>query len=113
MYLEKAKKRPGYIYKISRSFCFCAVVSEVGNLTLYLTTKLPRWPGFFEMGMPRPGYESELPGCVGPVFSTTRFFPSIVVTVRFHPVRASFSSRSTLWTMSSPSRVYRGCGFWR
>lgn len=43
------------IYRISLSFCFCCAVNDVGNLTLYLTMKLPRDPGFFEIGMPRPG----------------------------------------------------------
>lgn len=83
----------------------------MGNLTLYLTTKLPRCPGFLEIGMPRPGYESEEPGCVGPALSMLRFLPSMVVMVRFQPVRASFRSSSTVWMMSSPSRVKRGCGF--
>jgi len=98
-------------YKISRSFCFCADDNVMGNLTLYLMMKFPRWPGFLEMGMPRPGYESELPGWVGPPFSTAMLDPSIVVTVRFHPVSASLRSSSTVCTRSSPSRVKSACGF--
>jgi hypothetical protein len=68
----------------------------MGKRTLYLTMKLPRWPGFLEMGMPRPGYVSELPGCVGPDFSMGRLFPSMVVTVRLQPVSASLRSSSTV-----------------
>jgi len=83
----------------------------MGKRTLYLTTKAPRCPGFLEMGMPRPGYVSEDPGWVGPARSMLRFLPSMVVMVRFHPVRASLRSRSTVWTTSSPSRVKRGWGF--
>lgn len=43
------------LYRISFSCCFCLGVKLVGNLTLYLTIKLPRSPGFLEMGMPSPG----------------------------------------------------------
>ena len=68
----------------------------MGNLTLYLMIKLPRSPGFLEMGMPWLGYVSELPGCVGPDFSTVICLPSIVVTRRFQPVKASLRLRSTV-----------------
>jgi hypothetical protein len=81
-------------HRISWSFCFCVAVKVVGNLTLYLTTKSPRWPGFFEMGIPRPGNLSSLPGCVGVDFPTEMFFPSMVVTVRLQPHNASLRSSS-------------------
>jgi hypothetical protein len=97
--------------KISLNLAFCVGLSVMGNRTLYFTTKLPLCPGFLEMGMPRPGYESEEPGWVGPALSMLRFLPSMVVMVRFQPVRASFRVRSTVWIMSSPSRVKRGWGF--
>jgi hypothetical protein len=54
---------------------------------------------------------SELPGWVGPALSITKFLPSMVVTVRFQPVKASFRFRSMLRIISSPSRVKRGCAF--
>lgn len=86
-------------------------VRVVGNLTLYLTTKSPRWPGFFEMGMPSPGNLSSLPGWVGLDFPTEIFLPSMVVTVRLQPHSASLRSSSTVWMRSSPSRTYNGWGF--
>lgn len=95
-------------HRISLSCCFCAGVRLVGNLTLYLTTKSPREPGFFEMGIPRFGNLSSLPGCVGVDFPTEIFLPSMVVTVRFQPHNASLRSSSTVWMRSSPSRTYRG-----
>lgn len=103
-------RHPFTPYKISFNFLFCSPVNVPGNLTLYLTTKLPLPPPFF--GIPKSGYVSLLPGCVGPPLSMTRFLPSMVVTVRFQPVRASLRSSSRGRTMSSPSRVKRGCFFW-
>lgn len=87
------------------SSCFCWAVRLVGNLMLYLMMKLPLSPGFFEMGMPWPGYESVEPGDVGPALSRVNCLPSMVVTARFHPVKASFSGSSTVWIRSSPSRT--------
>ena len=92
-------------YNISFNFRFCSSVNEVGNLTLYCTMKFPLVPGFLLSGMPQPGNSSWLPGCVGPPFSKGICLPSMVVTVRFQPVRASLRSRSTETLMSSPSRV--------
>lgn len=99
------------VHRILRSVFFCSAVKVDGNLTLYLTIKSPLWSGFLLRGMPRPGYVSELPGCVGPAFSITMDLPSIVVTVRFHPVKASLRSSSTWWMRFSLSRVYSRCGF--
>lgn len=81
-------------YRIFLSSFFCCAVKWVGNLTLYFIMKLPRSPCLFDMGIPRPGYESDMPGPVGPPFSILSCFPSIVGIVRFHPVRASFKSKS-------------------
>lgn len=100
-------------YKISFSCCLCAGLNVDGKLTLYLMTKSPRWPGFLEIGMPKPGYRSSLPGCVGPPLSRLICLPSIVVTVRFHPVRASLRSKVTKWMRSLSSRLKRGCSFYR
>jgi len=42
-------------YRISFNFRFCSAVNEVGNLTLYLTMKLPRLSGVLLSGIPRLG----------------------------------------------------------
>ena len=98
-------------HSISFSCCFCRAVRLVGNLTLYLTMKLPLSLGFLERGMPWPGNVSDVLGLVGPAFSMLSWRPSIVVTVRFQPVSASLRSRSIWWIKSSPSRVKSGCAF--
>jgi hypothetical protein len=74
-------------------------------LTLYWITKSPRLEGFFDDGIPNPGYRSSLPGCVGPPLSRLICLPSMVTTVRFHPVKASFRSSVTVWTRSLSTRL--------
>lgn len=51
----KSSPSPPLAYRMPLRASFCSAVNEVGNLTLYLMMKLPLWPGFFEMGMPRLG----------------------------------------------------------
>lgn len=102
---------PFAAHRISFSFRFCSIVKLVGNLTLYVTMKLPRSFGFLLRGMPRLGKLSLEPGWVGPLLSRLICLPSMVVTVRRQPVRASLRSKSMLWRMLSPSRVNRGCAF--
>jgi len=101
------------VQRIRFNSSFCFGVKLVGNFTLYVMIKLPLVSGFLLSGMPRFGYTSLLPGCVGPALSRLICFLSIVVTVRFQPVRASLRSRSTVYKMSSPSRVKSACGFCR
>ena len=90
---------------------FCALVRLVGNLTLALTTKSPRSLGFLEMVMPKPGYRSSEPGCVGPGLETRSDLPSMVLTMCSQPVRASLRLRSTVVIRSSPARLKSGFGF--
>ena len=90
---------------------FCAAESVVGNLTLISTRKSPLVPGFLEIGIPWPGKVCIDPGCVGPAPLTGNCFPSIVVTLLCHPVKASFKSSSMIVLRLSPSLFRVACGF--
>lgn len=98
-------------HRISFSFDFCAGVNVVGNLTWTFTIRSPRWPGNLDLGMPSDGNFSSKPGCVGPAPDTRSCLPSMVVTVRFHPVRASLRGISIVVMRSSPSRLKVGWSF--
>jgi hypothetical protein len=104
------KRQLPYHNKSLRISFWCGV-SEVGNLILMPTMKSPRSLGFLLFGIPRLGKRSVQVGCVGPLCRTLSCLPSIVETVRLHPVSASLRSTSTVALMSSPSLVKIGCGF--
>lgn len=100
-----------HVHKISFNCVFCAGVKLDGNLIEVPTIKSPLSSGFLLFGMPRFGYRSMKVGPVGPDPPTLICLPSMVLTVRFQPVNASFRSISTLCRRSSPSLLYNGCGF--
>ena len=83
-----------FAYSISFRFFFCSAVRLVGYLILTPTTKSPLCAGVLLFGMPSWGNRSSNVGCVGPGLETLICLPSIVETVRFHPVNASFKSIS-------------------
>ena len=100
-------------HRTSFKIFFCSAVNVVGNLMFTPTTKSPLSLGFLLLGIPCCGKRSVHVGGVGPECLTGTCFPSIVWTVRLHPVRASLRSISIVNLISSPSLLKRGCGFYQ
>jgi hypothetical protein len=100
-----------HTYRICFNCSFCWLVKLVGNLILTPIIKSPLSIGFLDFGIPKFGNFSVHVGPVGPPLATLSCLPSMVCTVRRHPVRASLRSSSMMCLMSSFSRVKRGWDF--